>query len=178
LKDKEKRNYKMDFYDVIEKRRSIRGFNSTPVSKDVLERIGRAVYLAPSACNLQPWKLQIITNQEIRNKICNVYTRDWLASAPAIAVILGNKDAAWKRQEGTSIIDVDIAIAMEHLVLAATAEGLGSCWICAYSQAEMNKALEITAPWNALAISPIGYTEKEAADISKKSINEIIEIVE
>lgn len=168
----------MDFYEVVKKRRSIRGYDSTPIPHKSLVNIGQAVQLAPSACNLQPWKIKIIKNPEIKKQICNVYTRDWLKTAPAVAVILGNSAEAWKRPEGQSIIDVDIAIAMEHLVLAATAEGLGTCWICAYSTSEMNKALNIKDPWSTLAISPLGFYSKTINEINRKNINDIFEIVE
>ncbi len=168
----------MEFYDVVRKRKSIRAYNGDPIDKESLKRIGEAVNLAPSACNIQPWSFRIITNSEIRKSICSVYKNAWLAQAPAIVVALGNKDAAWKRLEGGSIIDVDIGIAMEHLVLAATAEGLGTCWICAYDVKRMNSVLGILPPWEVLAISPLGKPAENPEARKRKKTEEVFRIIE
>ena len=167
----------MDFNKVISSRRSIRSYKTDPIPESALAQITETVQQAPSACNLQPWEFRIIFNDKIREAICRVYTQKWLAEAPAIVVALGNSATAWKRLDGSSIIDMDIGIAMEHLVLAAAAEGLGTCWICAYDVKNMNQALEITAPWNALAISPLGYPAQQPGDISRKPADEIVKVV-
>lgn len=168
----------MDFYEVIKKRRSVRSYQSTPVPEDALNRIAEAVQLAPSACNLQPWKFKVITNPEMIAAIAANYSRDWLKDAPAIAVLLGNEKEAWKRFDGKTILNVDIGIAMEHFVLAATAEGLATCWICAYDVPKMNDAVKAPLTWNALAITPLGYSDAEVKDVPRKPINKIFEIVD
>ncbi len=168
----------MKFYDVIKARRSIRGYQSTPIPESVLQRIGEAVNLAPSACNIQPWKFLIVKNHEFKERICKVYTPKWLAQAPAIAVVFGNSEICWKRLDGQPIIDVDAAIAMEHLMLAATAEGLGTCWVCAYDVTAMNEALKVTAPWNVIAISPLGYPAVKAGPLVRKPIDDVFEIMQ
>ncbi len=167
----------MEFYDVIRKRRSIRGYQDKPVPADALEKIAEAVNLAPSACNIQPWKFLIVVNPVFRKKICEVYTQPWLAQAPAIAVAFGNNEMCWKRLEGDPIASMDIGIAMEHLVLAAAAEGLGTCWICAYNVDAMNKALQVTPPWTTMAISPLGYPAAEPVPLKRKKIREIFEVM-
>jgi len=168
----------MEFYDVIKNRHSIRGYKSDAIPTDALERIAEAVSLSPSACNRQPWLFRIVLKPEIRAKICELYTQPWLKEAPAIAVALGNNDECWKRLEGTPITDVDIGIAMEHLVLAATAEGLGSCWICAFDRKKMAEALGVMAPWNVVAITPLGYPNAAPRDIKRKNINEVFAVID
>jgi nitroreductase len=167
----------MKFYDVIKQRRSIRAYRDKTIPTDALERIGEAINLAPSACNLQPWKFLIVENKEFREKICKVYPQPWLAQAPAIAVAFGNNETCWKRLEGDPIAAMDIGIAMEHLMLAAAAEGLGSCWICAYNVAAMNEALQVTAPWTTMAISPLGYPAAEPAPLHRKLLREVFEVM-
>ena len=167
----------MDFYEVIKKRRSIRAYKSEPVPEASLKRISEAVRLAPSACNLQPWSFRIVLNEKIRADICSCYGGKWLSEAPAIIVALGNSETCWKRPEGTPITDIDLGIAMEHIVLASTAEGLATCWICAYKIEEMNKVLNIMHPWSVLAISPLGYPNQEPAEIERKPLKEIFKIV-
>ncbi len=167
----------MEFYDVVKARRSIRGYKHDPIPEDALKRLAEAVCLAPSACNIQPWSFRIVLNPELRKQICTVYTAPWLADAPAIAIALGNAGACWKRLEGEPIIPVDIGIAMEHLVLAAAAEGLGSCWICAYNVAKMNKVLNILPPWNVYAITPLGYASVSPDKIKRKPVGEVFKII-
>ncbi|WP_176012531.1 nitroreductase family protein [Victivallis sp. Marseille-Q1083] len=167
----------MDFYKVIEQRRSIRQYSDRPVDDAVLERLAHAVQLAPSACNRQPWRFEIVFNPQLRQKIGTVYTAPWLQEAPAVVVAIGNRENCWKRLEGTPIIEVDIGIAMEHLVLAAAAEGLGTCWICAFDIARMNAALEIQPPWSVEAISPLGYPAQPPAPLSRRPLPEIFQVV-
>lgn len=167
----------MDFYDVIKNRRSIRSYKSDPVPQEALQRIAEAVYFAPSACNMKPWKIKLVTDPELRAKIAANYTQPWLAEAPAIAVIMGNDKQCWQRFEGDPIVQVDVGIAMEHLVLAATAEGLATCWICAYEIEKMNATLDVKDSWNVLAISPLGYSDATPKDVPHKDINKIFEII-
>lgn len=168
----------MEFYDVIKKRRSVRSFKKDPIKKESLDNIAKALQDAPSACNIQPWKFMIVFNEEIKNKISGCYTRPWLKEAPAIIVALANMDKCWKRLDGHPIADIDIGIAMEHVVLAAAAEGLGTCWICAYEVEKLNSALGIKAPWTALAISPLGYAASEAGPVNRKPVSEIFEVID
>jgi len=167
----------MEFYEVIKSRRSIRGYRNTMIPDVVLRRIADAINLAPSACNRQPWRFEFVFNPEIRTKICEVYRQPWLKEAPAIVVAIGNENECWKRPEGTPITDIDIAIAMEHMVLAATAEGLGTCWICAYEKARMNAALGVSAPWSVLAISPLGFPGVSPSELRRKDVNETVKII-
>jgi nitroreductase len=167
----------MDFHDVLRKRRSVRSYKNDPVPKKALDKIAEALALAPSACNLQPWSFRIVLNPEIREKICSCYGGKWLAEAPAIIVALANMEECWKRPEGTPIADIDIGIAMEHVVLAATAEGLATCWICAYEIEKMNRAIGVMAPWTTLAISPLGYANETPKPRPSKDRDEIFKIV-
>ena len=90
----------MEFYDVIQKRRSIR--NYTPdkeIPQDVLNRILDAGRIAPSAANHQPWKFIVVKNRELRHKLCGCYKGEWLKDAPIILVVVGFKDSTWVRKK-------------------------------------------------------------------------------
>ncbi len=168
----------MEFYDVIKKRRSVREYDpDKKIPKEALLRIGEAVRLAPSACNIQPWTFRVVFDIAARSRMAKVYKRDWFARAPAVVLAIGNREKAWKRLEGNSIIDIDIAIAMEHFILAATAEGLGTCWICAYDVEKMNKAAGIVAPWSVLAVSPLGYPDDNKTPPDKKPLDELFKVL-
>jgi nitroreductase len=168
----------MEFYEVIEKRQSIRSYKGDPVPQESLDRIAVALQQAPSACNLQPWSFRIVRNDKLKSDICACYGGKWLAEAPAIIVALGNIETCWKRPEGTPIMDIDMGIAMEHIVLAAAAEGLGTCWICAYNSDEMNKAMNIIKPWSVLAVSPLGFPDVIPERKEHKAVKEIFKIID
>lgn len=94
-------------------------------------------------------------------------------------MVLGNESQAWTRLEGESIMPVDAAIVMEHLVLAATAEGLGTCWICAFERAEMDQLLNLTGgPWKSVAMTPLGYSRAEPRRNQSKTLNELFEVID
>lgn len=167
----------MEFYDVINRRRSVRSYDERPIPSESLNAISQAVREAPSACNKQPWRFDVILNAHAREAICGVYTQPWLREAPAIVVAIGDYDEAWKRLDGESILPMDVGIAMEHMVLAAAAEGLGTCWICAYDVKKMNHALDLKSPKSALAITPLGYPAKLPGEIQRKSLDQIFRVV-
>lgn len=168
----------MEFYDVIKTRRSVRAYKNEPIPQESLDRIAEAVRWAPSACNIQPWSFRIVFDKGLRESICSVYSRAaWLREAPAIVLCLGDRNAAWKRVEGTSIIEMDIGIAMEHFVLAATAEGLATCWICAFDVKKMSAVTGILPPWEVLAISPLGKAAEIPSPPKRKPLSELFKII-
>lgn len=148
----------MDFYDVISTRRSIRHYSDRPVPDASLDRIAQAVQLAPTACNRQPFRILAVRNPELRAAICRACPQRFLPEAPVILVALGDMKNAWRRVgDDHSIVEIDLGIVFEHAVLAATAEGLSTCWVCAYDRKRMDEALKLGEPWSALAVSPLGY---------------------
>ena len=168
----------MDFYEVLKKRRSIRGFDpEKAIPQDALQRIMQAVQCAPSACNRQPWRFEIVFNADLRRRIGECYPKNWLLEAPAIVVAMADYSTCWNRLEGTPAAEIDLGIAMEHLVLAAAAEGLGTCWICAFEKARMNAVMQVSDPWCVEAITPLGYANSEPRDLSYKSIDRIFKVV-
>jgi len=165
----------MEFYDVLKARRSIRGFKPDPIPEAVLARILEAVRIAPSACNRQPWKFLLIESPAQRDVVGSCYPRGaWLRQAPLIVVALGNRNQAWKRVDGTSAHVIDVSLALEHLILAATAEGLGSCWICAFDQAQLHAKLGLAPEWDVVAMTPVGYPNDEPRPFIRKELSDIV----
>jgi nitroreductase len=168
----------MDFYEVIEKRRSVRKYAGTAVPEAKLQRIMDAVNWAPTACNLQPFRFLVLRSPERKQPVCECYSQPFLAQAPLLVVALGNREQAWKRLDGSSAHVIDVSIAMEHLVLAAAAEGLGTCWICAYDQQKMHRNLRLDPEWDVVAITPLGYPSPDCAEPKRrrKDVGEIFEV--
>ncbi|MEI7731939.1 MAG: nitroreductase family protein [Verrucomicrobiota bacterium] len=163
----------MNYYQTVEQRYSVRAFKATPVNPESLARIWEAVRLAPSACNLQPWRFLVIKTAELRAKLAPIL-QPWVFTAPLVVVALGNRQTAWRR-DGQSYHELDVAIAFEHLVLAATAEGLGTCWICAFDRKAMAKALELTNEWDPVAVTPLGYPAVPCIKTPRRAIAEIVQ---
>ncbi|NIA06872.1 MAG: nitroreductase [Actinobacteria bacterium] len=147
----------MDFYDVVRSRRSIRAYKPAPIEPEKLDRILQAGRLAPSACNLQPWAFLLVTDPGTRKDFIKVYKQPWLCEAPVILVICADTKKAWKRWDGQEYWQVDCAIAMQNMISAATAEGLGTCWIAAFDEPACVKLLNLPAHIRPVVITPIGY---------------------
>lgn len=169
----------MEFYKVINTRRSIRNYSDRPVPEDSLKRIAEAAALAPTACNRQPFKILAVRNAELRAAICAACPQRFLPEAPVILVALGDMKNAWRRTgDDHSIVELDLGIAFEHAVLAATAEGLATCWVCAYDRKRLDAALKLEGSWSALAISPLGYATEPPPCIGRKPVDELFEIID
>lgn len=167
----------MDFYEVLNARRSIRAYKPDAVPEASLQRIAEAVRTAPTACNRQSYKLLLIRDAAKRAEVCKAYSGAFLAQAPVIAVMLCAESEAWRRLEGNSATEIDAAIAMEHLVLAAAAEGLGSCWICAFSRPKLDSILGIQAPYSSFAVSPLGFAASAPSPYLRKKLSDLVEFV-
>jgi nitroreductase len=149
----------MDFNELVARRESIRSYDpARPVPRDVLERILDAGRLAPSACNLQPWQFLVVQSPEALARVRPCYGRPWFGEAPQILVVVGSRDQAWvRKQDGYNSLETDLTIAMDHLILAAEAEGVGTCWIEAYDPAKLRAALGLKEGQEVFSITPLGY---------------------
>ena len=103
------------------------------MEQEKLDYVMECVRLAPSAVNKQPWMFRVVKDEAEKAKLRECYNRDWFNSAPMyiICSILHNQE--WVRKDGKHHGDIDIAIAVEHLCLAATEQGLATCWVCNFN---------------------------------------------
>ncbi len=167
----------MDFYEVIKKRRSVRSYKPDPVPDDVLNRVLEAGRLAPSAKNLQPWRFLVIRDKDlIEELIPAMRNQRFIAEAPVLIGVIALEEEAWGRMGGYwSSYPVDCAIAFEHIILAATAEGLGTCWIGAYDEKEVNRILNLSPSEKPIAFTPLGYPKEWPRERERKPLSEIVE---
>lgn len=164
----------MDFYEVIRKRRSIRAYKSDPVEEDKLQRILNAARLAPSAANRQPVFFIIVKDSKVKHKLRDAYSQKWFFTAPIIICACAVSGKAWKSSDGKAYVDVDVAIATDHLILAASAEGLGTCWIAAFKPKVVREVLNIPEDMDPLILTPLGYPEFIPEPTYRKPLNEIV----
>ena len=151
---------------ILETRRSIRSFDAKPVSEKYLLAICEAARVAPSACNSQTWRFIAVTDPGIIQKICKegmrpVIPNKWLKQAPLVIVGCSQLDIVANRIggkiTGIEYYQIDIGIAMEHMVLKATELGLGTCWIGWFRENRIKELLAIPEKIKVSALLAVGY---------------------
>ena len=147
----------MSFLKLARERYSVRKYQDREVAEEKLLNVLEAGRIAPSAGNYQPWKFIVIRKRENLEKIYETYPREWFRQALVIIVICGNHKHSWVRGDGKDHCDIDVAIAVDHMTLAATEEGLGTCWICAFDPGKCKQLLGLEDHWEPVAIIPLGY---------------------
>ena len=161
--------------EVIKVRRSIRKYQIKEIEEDKLFRVLEAGRLSPSAVNKQPWHFIVITDPEIRKRMKEAYSRNWFYEAPVIIVICVDPTIAWVRGDGEKFWKVDGSIAMQSMILQATEENLGTCWIGAFHEKTVKKILKIPPHIRVLAMTPLGYPDETKSKVNKrKNMEEIL----
>ena len=133
------------------------------------------VRLAPSAVNFQPWHFYVVTDSERLDALKSTYKREWIQSAPCIIVACANHEESWhRRSDNKDHADIDLAIAIEHLCLAAAEQGLGTCWVCNFDAALCHEVMAMPENVEPIALIPIGYTpDAEVPEKKRKTIEDI-----
>ncbi len=175
----------MEFRDVIEQRRSIRSFTSQPVDDATLTYILECAQKAPSWANKQCWRFIVIRNKETINQIAKTNViNHWLKTAPCLIIACGDPTESGSRNDMQYYL-VDVAIAFEHLILAAADIGLGTCWIGGFDEQKIKHLLEIPKRIKVVAFTPVGYPSEKpsvrenmikffARSTTRKSLAEVV----
>jgi nitroreductase len=169
-----KRRLSMEFSEVIQKRYSVRAYKSDPVEEQKLQQVLEAARLAPTAANRQPFQLIVIHTAGKEKELRRMYNQPWFAQAPIIICACAIPIGAWVRRDGKNYSDVDVAIAMDHLILAATDVGLGTCWIAAFDPVAAREVMRLPDSVEPIAFTPLGYAANELGLKSRKAFTEII----
>ncbi len=148
----------MDVLEAIRLRRSVREYRADPIPPDLLERVTEALRLAPSACNYQPWRFLLLTKRDLIEEVAVLcHEQMFVAEAPVVVVGCALPGEAYKRMgEYGNSADVDVAVALDHLTLAAAAEGLGTCWIGSFDEKGLKRLLRIPPEAKIVALMPVG----------------------
>jgi nitroreductase len=156
----------LEFKEVLEKRRSIRKYKDIPVPREKILEILEAARIAPSAGHRQPWHFIVVENKDIIEKLAK---QEWAASAPVMIVGLADQAAS----PGWCIND--LGVAFEHIVLAATNLGLGTCWMGQSNREELVKSLlDIPDNFKVVALTTIGVSDETPAAKDRKSLDSIV----
>jgi nitroreductase len=166
----------MDLMDAIKTRRSIRRYKETPVPEDLLKEVLNAARLAPSADNAQPWRIIVVMDEQLKLKLAAAsYGQKFIAQAPLVLVVCGIPDEAFPTIGGhMSAHTVDVAIAVDHMTLAAHAVGLGTCWIGWFKEDKVREVLGIPEDVRVIALTPLGHPDEAPARTPRKNLEDLV----
>lgn len=166
----------MNIYELIQKRRSIRSYLPDMIEEDKLKRILEAGRLAPSGKNAQAWKFIITRDSKLKEKLVEACKgQEFVGEADCVITVCVDESKVYQHHGGyMTSFAVDGAIALEHMILAATEEGLGTCWIGAFYEDKVRKILGVPQPYRIIALTPLGYPAVEGRDRGRKNLDEII----
>lgn len=164
----------MDFLELVNKRYSCRNYATRDVERDKLDYILECVRLSPSAVNKQPWHFHVVGDEEGKAKLRRCYAREWFDTAPLYVIATVLHDQEWVRADGKHHGDIDIAIAVEHLCLAAAEQGLGTCWVCNFDATLCKELFGLSEHEEPAVLIPIGYPADEPKEKNRKPLSEIV----
>ena len=154
----------MDVFEAIQERRSIRSYQDKPVPRVLIEKILEAGRLAPSAKNCEPWHFIAVTNAEKRKAMSGGTWAKFLTQSPLVIVACGDKKASpdWYA--------IDVALAVENMILTAVGEGLGTCCVGSFIEEDIKETLKIPERFEVLVMLAVGYPSGKL-DLSSKLLN-------
>lgn len=165
----------MDFTELIQRRYSVRAYRADPVDAETLQAVLDAARWAPTAANQQPFRLLVIPTAGREEGLRRIYNRAWFTQAPLVLGICALPARGWVRMDGKPYADVDVAIAMDHLILAATNLGLGTCWIAAFNPAAAREVLELPDGVEPIAFTPLGYPADRPGKKTRKPLSDLVQ---
>ncbi|HME55763.1 MAG TPA: nitroreductase family protein [Candidatus Lokiarchaeia archaeon] len=163
----------MDFYEVIKNRYSVRSYKPDPVPIDAVMRILEAARMAPTWANKQGVRYVVITDEEQVKNVADGLGKKWLKTVPMFIAAISNEKWSGMRSNLPYFM-LDVGICFEHVILAATNEGLGTCWIGAFDEDKLKKVLKVQKNDRIIALTPLGYPDCEPGERIRKELSEIV----
>ena len=164
----------MEFKELIQARYSVRAYQSTPVEDEKLQQVLEAARLAPTAANRQPFRLIVITTEGRETELQRIYSRHWFTQAPLIICACAVPEEGWVRRDGKPYVEVDVTIAMDHLILAARSLGLGTCWIADFDPAAAREILGLPDGIEPIIFTPLGYPADQPRPKKRKDMSDLV----
>jgi len=166
----------MDLMEAIKTRRSVRRYRQTPIPEGLLKEVLNAARLAPSAENAQPWRIVVVMDEQTKLRLAAASNgQKFIAEAPAVLAMCGVPDEAFPAIGGYMNAHViDVAVALDHLTLAAHVNGLGTCWIGAFKEEKVKEILGIPEDVRVVALTPLGYPAEVPERTPRKNLEDLV----
>ena len=164
----------MEYFDLIRQRYSVRAYKPDAVEEEKLLKILEAARLAPTACNMQAFKLVTMHTDVHLETVKRICRAPFVAEAPLLIGIYADTAHAWVRADGKSYADVDAAIVMDHIIMAAVNLGLGTCWIGAFNAEAAREAAGLGDGFEPIAFTPVGYPASSRPEKNRAALEDIV----
>ncbi len=167
----------MEVLEAVKASRSVSKFKPTPIPEDKVQALVSAARMAPSAENLQPWKLVAVTDEDVKHKLAGACTNGKrLPDAPLVIVACARLDEAEATIGGyMNSYPVDVGMAISYLTLAAISQGLGTAWVFSFNEGKVRDALRIPADAaKVVAMTPLGLPEAWEPAAGRKPPGELL----
>lgn len=166
----------MSFSKLILARYSVRAYLPDPVEEDKLRQVLEAGRLAPTAANRQPIHVVVVRTAGREAELKRVYSAEWFSRAPLVLAVCGVVAAGWvrTRYDGKAYLQVDAAIVMDHIILAATELDLGTCWIAAFDPQAAREALTLPEGVEPILFTPLGYPAGAPGPKTRKPLADLV----
>ncbi len=166
-----------DLLHLMRTRRSVRKLSSQPLPAGSEAKLLEAFLWAPSGGNAQPWHVRVVRDPERKRRLCQAaLSQRFVEEAPVLFVVCADLDRAFKayKQRGAELYCLqDTAAAVQNLLLAAHAMGLGACWVGAFRETSVREALALPEHLRPVALVPVGLPEEQPRPTSRRPIEEI-----
>lgn len=159
----------MDFFSVVRQRTSVRNYSPRPISQNDLEMLIDAGRLAPTARGEEPWEFILVTDKNSLGRLAEMTDHGRFLKGAAAGIITLCKDTKYYLEDGSA--------ATENILLAATALGIGSCWIAGDKKsytAEIMKYLDVPSGYKLVSIIALGYPETQSSLHKKRSLQSVL----
>lgn len=170
----------MDVFEAINGRRSIRAFKDEPVSEEDLRRILEAGIAAPSAGNCQPWDFVVVKEERTKKRLAAAALgQSHVEEAPVVIVVCANVKRSSSRygRRGAELYCIqDTAAAVENMILATHALGYGTCWVGAFTEEEVAKAIGAPAGVRPVAMITIGRPAEKPRPTPRLPFTEVVHL--
>jgi len=164
----------MDFLELVTKRNSVRGYKTIPIEDEKLRQVLEAARMAPTGANRQAFQLIVAHTKGREAELRKIYDKDWFVQAPVIICACATVEPGQPYREGGS--SLNIGIVMDHLILAATSLGLGTCWIGAFNREEAVRILGLPEEAKPVICAALGYLDDavQPRPKTRKPIGELV----
>lgn len=165
----------MEYTDLIAARYSVRAYRPEPVEDEKLQAVLEAARLAPTAANRQPFQLVVLHTAGREAEIGRIYRKPWFIQAPIVIGVCAISSLAWVRESDRfNARLIDAAIVADHLILAATNLGLGTCWIAAFNVEAARAVLQLPAEAEPVIFTPLGYPADQPGPKNRKPLADLV----